>query len=107
MFDHITGSACGNCESYPAGAYGPLCSRGCRDEYEGTGAYAEPDYRPVARRRAAPVLALEFAPRPNQVDIWDAIAEVEAECDNAAPVYGDEFGIIDLFGAGQLVLEVA
>ena len=57
-----------------------------------------------------------FGPVAYQVDIFEAIADVEAELaearpvpvvEVAAPVYGDEFGVIDLFGAGQLVLEVA
>lgn len=117
MLNHITGSACGNCESYPAGAFGPFCSRGCRDEYEGVGAYAEADYRPVPRKTEAPMLELDlFGPRPHQVDIFEAIAAAEAGVVDqrpapvvmvAVPDYGDELGVIDLFGAGQLMLEVA
>lgn len=111
MFDHITGSACGNCESAPAGAYGPFCSRGCRDEYEGTGAYAERDCQPVTRTGDASVMDLFggelLGPQSHQVDIFEAIAEAELGNAPAAPRYGDELGIIDLFGAGQLVLEVA
>lgn len=118
MLNQITGSACGNCESEPAGAYGPFCSRECRDEYEGVGAYAESDYRPVSRTvEAAPMLELDlFGPRPHQVTIFEAIAAVEADVADqrpapvvtmAVPAYGDELGLIDLFGAGQLVLEVA
>ena len=121
MFEQITGSACGNCESAPAGAFGLFCSRGCRDEYEGVGACAcacaEFNYRPVTRRSEAPMLDLDlFGPLPHQVDIFEVIATVEAEADladqwpmsiAAAPDYGDELGLIDLFGAGQLALKVA
>jgi hypothetical protein len=61
-----------------------------------------------------------FGPVAYQVDIFEAIADVEAELAEARPVpvpvsvvepaapdYGAELGVIDLFGAGQLALEVA
>lgn len=42
MFDHISGAPCLNCETEPAAARGDLfCEPECRDEYNGTGSYAE------------------------------------------------------------------
>lgn len=39
--DNISGMPCANCEDAPADDGDLFCSEGCRDEYEGTGAYTE------------------------------------------------------------------
>lgn len=43
MHDHFDGKPCTNCESAPAQPEDLFCCDDCRDEYEGTGDYAEED----------------------------------------------------------------
>lgn len=43
MYDHFDGPPCTNCESEPTEPDSLFCSGECQDEYEGVGAYAEPD----------------------------------------------------------------
>jgi hypothetical protein len=41
FFDMISGRPCANCEDAPAAPGDLFCEPECRDEFEGTGAYAE------------------------------------------------------------------
>lgn len=43
-----------------------------------------------------------FGPLAHQIDLFEVLAEVERE--RMAESYGDEPGVIDLFGVGQLSL---
>lgn len=107
MLDRITGMPCANCESAPAWL-GPFCSNECRDEYEGTGAYAEPAtlFPRAGLIQAEALRQHKAAQLPGQIDIWDACAEVAAEAAAVPFVWplreGELFDVAEL--RGQLVL---
>lgn len=41
IYDHFSGASCANCESRPQASESLFCDSDCKDEYEGTGDYAE------------------------------------------------------------------
>lgn len=53
MYDYISERCCANCEDSPAYDGSLFCSKDCRDEYEGTRAYAENEHSYPALSYAA------------------------------------------------------